>query len=395
MIAKRLIAATMFASVLGGAAGQSLAGRINTDEEGATHNARFCPVLADQLSRSDFQYSCEPSSGTAENIRRVMANPSELGYGQLDVFASKLANAEDASALVAVRTDDVRQCLFAVSKRRDLQSFGDLSGRSGELGFHLPPQQSASAETFGILQQIDSAGLGNAASVKNDASPDDAIRSALSEDNGVAFFVEFPDPDAPRFQLVRELGGHYVPIIDREILRQQFSGQKIYFAQETQVANADWLTTGRKVDTACTPVVLFTGAPEKIADAEARKDHEDLIATVRALRTEALLPQESTVARVIARTKELSAASAEKLMQASEKAKEQAQPYIERAKEATDKAVEAAKPALEKAKEYGLKFYEKAREGLKEFMGTKPEDGGQPSGDPPATSEPPSEQPKQ
>src|SRR5690606_32399748 len=275
---------------------------------------------------------------------------------------------------------DVRQCLFAVTKRRDLQSFGDLSGRSTELNFHLPPQQSGSADTFAILQQIDPTGLGKASIVKHEASPDDAIRSALSEENGVAFFVDFPDPDAPRFALVRELGGHYVPIIDREILRQQIGGQKIYFAQETQVANADWLTTARKVDTACTPVVLFTGAPEKIADPEARKDHEDLIATIKALRTEALLPDESTIARVIARTKELSATSAERLMQASEKAREQARRYSHRAKEATEKAVEAAKPALEKAKEYGIRFYEKAREGLKELMGTKPEDG-QPFGD--------------
>lgn len=392
MIAKQLITAAVFASALAVAAAQGLAGRINTDEEGGTYNDRFCPILADQLSRSDFSYSCEPSSGTAENIRRVMTDPSELGYGQLDVFASKLANADDAGALVPVRTDDVRQCLFAVTKRRDLQSFGDLSGRSTELNFHLPPQQSGSADTFAILQQIDPTGLGKASIVKHEASPDDAIRSALSEENGVAFFVDFPDPDAPRFALVRELGGHYVPIIDREILRQQIGGQKIYFAQETQVANADWLTTARKVDTACTPVVLFTGAPEKIADPEARKDHEDLIATIKALRTEALLPDESTIARVIARTKELSATSAERLMQASEKAREQARPYIDRAKEATDKAVEAAKPALEKAKEYGIRFYEKAREGLKELMGTKPEDG-QPSGDEPAPDAP-QEQPR-
>lgn len=384
MIAKHVLAATAFASLLGGAAGQAFAERINTGEEAGTYHARFCPVLADQLARAEFAYTCEPSSGTAENIREVMASPAQLGYGQLDVFAHRLANAEDAGAVVAVRTDDVRQCLFAVSTRRDLQSFGELSARAAELSFHLPPQESGSADTFGILQQIDAAGLGKAAAVQHAASAEQAIREALSQENAVAFFVEFPDPDDSRFALVRELGGHYVPIIDREILRQHIGGHKVYFAQETQVSNADWLTTARKVVTACTPMVLFTGSPEKIADPKARQDHEDLIATVRALRPETLLPHESTIARVIARTKELSAASAEKLMQASEKAKEQAQPYLERAKEATDKAVEAAKPALEKAKDYGLKMYERAREGLKEFMEPKPNDEQPPEGQPPA-----------
>ena len=108
-----------------------------------------------------------------------------------------------------------------------------------------------------------------------------------------------------------------------------------------------------------------------------------MIATVRALRTEMLLPQESTFARILARTKELSASSAEKLMQASERAKERARPYIQDAKEVTERAIEAAKPTLDKAKEYGRKFYEQAREGLKGLMDSNSE------------TEPPAAQPEE
>src|SRR5690606_9023339 len=203
--------------------------------------------------------------------------------------------------------------LFAVTKRRDLQSYGELSAHASELTFHLPPAESSSSGSFGILQQIDASGLGQPAAVQHEASAVDAIRAALSSDSAVAFFVDFPDPGDPRFELVNELGGHYVPLIDREILRRHIGGEKIYFAQETQVSNAAWLTSARKVVTACTPMVLFTGSPERIADPKLRQDHADMIATVRALRTEALLPQESTFTRVLTRTKELSASSAEKL----------------------------------------------------------------------------------
>lgn len=374
MIAKHCLAAMALVAGAAGAADQSFANRIYTGETTSTYHARFCPELVTTLARSELAYTCETSTGTAESIRKVTASPSALGYGQLDVFASELAKSDEPGVIAALRKDDVRQCLFAVTKRRDLQSYGELSARAPELGFHLPPPESSSSGSFGILQQIDSAGLGQAAAVQHEASAEDAIRAALSNENAVAFFVEFPDPDDSRFELIHELGGHYVPIIDREILRRHIGGEKIYFAQETQVSNAEWLTSARKVVTACTPMVLFTGSPERITDPKVRQDHEDMIATVRALRTEALLPEESTFTRVLTRTKELSASSAEKLMQASERAKERAKPYIEDAREATDKAIEAAKPALEKAKEYGLRFYEKAREGIKELMG--PDSGG-------------------
>lgn len=391
MVGKRCLAAMIFVLGTAGAADQSFAGRIHTGDETGTLHARFCPELVSILAQSELAYTCQTSTGTAANVREVMASPSELGYGQLDIFASELANLNGAGAIIPLRKDDARQCLFAVTKRRDLQSFGELSALAAQLKFHLPPEDSNSSGTFRILQEIDAAGVGQAAAVQHEASAEDAIRAALASENAVAFFVEFPNPNDTRFALVRELGGHFVPIIDRDILRHHIGGEKIYFAQETQVSNAEWLTSARKAVTACTPMVLFTGTPEKITDAKARQDHEDMIATVRALRTEMLLPQESTFARILARTKELSASSAEKLMQASERAKERARPYIEDAKEATDRAIEAAKPALNKAREYGRKFYDQAREGLKGLMDSESDE----TEPPVAQSEEPRNEPQQ
>jgi len=39
---------------------------------------------------------------------------------------------------------------------------------------------------------------------------------------------------------------------------------QIYFAQETQVENAQWIKSARKIVTACTPLVVFTGAVDTV-----------------------------------------------------------------------------------------------------------------------------------
>jgi hypothetical protein len=192
-------------------------------------------------------------------------------------------------------------------------------------------------------------------------------------------FVQFADPDNERFAMVRKLGGHIVPVIDRAILRQEIDGKKIYFAQETQVENAQWIKQGRKLVTACTPLVLFTGHPDRVQGEQARKDHRDLIRTVGDLKAGSLLPEESLFQKLVKRTKELSAVSTEKVLEATEQAREKAKPYtdkaleaaketVDQAKQATERATEAAKPYIDKTKEAAQKAYEDALKAAKELM---------------------------
>lgn len=369
------ISAAVFVSTIGLMAAEVRASsQIYTVADTEVLLSRYCPELATQLARAKLDYTCAATPGTADAVKRVNAEPREIGIGQLDVFAHEASKFANPGAFRIIRSDDLRQCLFAVARRKDLTNFGELSAHAPNLRFVLPPPETGSSDTFRILQQIDAAGLGRANRVDHTTNAEEAVRHALSADDTVAFFVQFPDPEDPAFKLVREMGGHFIPLIDREVLRRQINGDKIYFAQETQVANADWLASGQHVVTTCTPTVVFTGSPANITDNRARQDHEDLIATVRALKSEALLPPESGFARILKRTKELSATSAEQLMKASEQAREKAAPYLESAKEAADKAIEAAKPALERAKEYGINAYERAREGLKELMAPKKQD---------------------
>jgi hypothetical protein len=358
-----LLALTALAcGALAAGAMPAAANRINTGGEAGAYHKNFCPALARELKVAQFDYQCTPSAGTRENIERVLGDPRQLGYGQLDVFALESRQLKAESALTLVRQDDVRECVFAVTRNKDITNWGALAGNAGRLRFIVPPVGSGSFGTFQFLRSIDAEGLGRAKSVTNAATTEDAIREALSADDTVSLFVQFADPGSERFELVRKLGGHVVPVIDRTILRQEVGGRKVYFAQETQVENAQWVKSARKVVTACTPLVVFTGAPETVSGEQARKDHADLIRTVSALKPGALLPEESLFQRLVKRTRELSAVSTEKLLEVTEQAREKAKPYTEKAIEAAREASEQAKQAAERAGEAAKPYYDKGKD---------------------------------
>ena len=88
--ARLAVAAAIFALIapFGGPAmaTQANTGQINTGEAGGAYHASFCPALAAQLQLAQFDYRCATSSGTRENMDRVLADPRQLGYGQLDAF---------------------------------------------------------------------------------------------------------------------------------------------------------------------------------------------------------------------------------------------------------------------------------------------------------------------
>jgi hypothetical protein len=359
------------------------ANRINTGAADGPYHVNFCPVLAHELQLAQFDYSCAPSTGTRENLERVVADPRQLGYAQLDAFVLASTQLAAATALSIVRQDDVRQCLYALTRNRELTNWGELAANAQRLRFILPPPDSAAANSFQFLQTIDPGGLGKAQLVRHAASTETAIAEGLSAEDTVSLIVQFPDPESERFGQIHDLGGHVVPVIDRTILRQEAAGKKIYFAQETQVENPRWTRSGRKIVTACTPMLLFTGNADKVAE-KVRKDHEDLIRTIAALQPQALMPQESLFSKLLKRTKELSASSTEKMLEATEQARAKARPYTdkametaretaEQAKQAAERASEAAKPYLDKSKEAAQKAYDDAMKMAKELMEKKPE----------------------
>jgi hypothetical protein len=338
------------------------ANQINTGDATGAYHATFCPEIETQLGRAKFDHKCTTSSGTLENMKRVAADPRQLGYGQLDVMALEAEALGGAKTFSRVRMDDVRECVFAVTRNREITNWGDIAANASKLRFIVGPKDSGAAGTFRYLQKIDADGIGKGATVINASDTNEALDLALSADNTVAVFVQFPDPDNARFKKIQDGGGHIVAVLDRAILRQQLDGQKVYFAQETQVANVKWLKGGQKVVTACTPLVLFTGAADKVSGDKARQDHKDMIATIAALKPEALMPKESVWVRAWKKTRELSGSSVEKMVVLTEQAREKAKPIL-------GKAVEATKPALDKAKELGGQAIDKAKKATEEIIG--------------------------
>ncbi len=318
---------------------------INTAGETGAYHGAFCPVLAERLKAAGHDSRCRVSNGTSENLARVAATPSEIGYGQLDVLALEMPQYGGASQFRRLRVDDARECIFAVTRAKDLTNFGEVAVKASELKFILPPETSGSAGTFRFLKRIDPYAFGQARDVLHAADADEAIRIALSSDNAVALFVQVPDPENARFKLINALGGHIVPVIDRTILEQKLEGRQVYFAQETQIETARWLRSSAKVVTTCTPLVVFTGTSQRIADEALRKRHAAMATAISALRGDDLMPQQTFFARVLKRTRELTSVGAQKFVEFSEKAREKAAPLIEKAREAARQAVEQAKPA--------------------------------------------------
>ncbi|MEL6746501.1 MAG: hypothetical protein AAFO79_01605 [Pseudomonadota bacterium] len=358
------VAAAGVAGLLACAAvGAAQANQINTGGVNGAYFSNFCPPVSERLKQSQLDYACNPTAGSRENIERIADNPSEIGFAQADIYLleSQIAGAEKFQIL---RNDIARECLFIVTKNQEITSFGEVSALAEYVNFVLPPEQSGSAATFELLRQIDPNGLGKARNVTYARSTDEALDAALSQDDTFTLFVQFPNGNNPRFKKIAEQKGAVVPVLDRAILRQEVRGEKIYFAQQTEIENPKFVREAREVVTACTPIVLFTGASNLIEDDEARRDHQDLVRTVKAIPADDLRPQESFFRRMLRKARELSSKSVTKALDLAEEAREKAGPLIaetrKRAGEITNQAIDKAGELADQARKEGAELLDDA-----------------------------------
>ncbi len=325
------------------------AGQIHTGGKSGAYHTTFCPRLKKVLRNAHFPFTCQTSEGSLANIARVKDVPDDIGFAQLDVFALDRAESGISAPLKSMRTDLARECLFLITKDRSLENFGDVSKRADQLTFVLPPTESGPAATFRFLQKIDPDGLGRATKVTHAASTMDAIEKAMTAKRGtVALFVQFPNPDNARFKLVNAMDGHFIPVIDRNILHQTVDGHKVYFAQETLVTHPKFWKQGTRVVTACTPIVIFTGNPDHFPPGQERVDQQDMIRTVKAAPRTQLLPEKGMLKSIWSETKSLSASALARVLEAAEKAREAKLPSLG---EITEKTRQYSREALEVTKE--------------------------------------------
>ena len=307
--------------------------QIHTGGASGSYHTAFCPLLRQRLDSLGTVHGCSTSDGSSANIRRVVRNPAHFAFSQLDVFALESKILGGSSRFSIVRSGDVRECVIAVTRNKSLTNFGELAVNAEDLRFVLPPEQSGSARTFAYLQQLDPKGLGRARRVNYSSGTDEAIRAALADNSAVTFFVQFPDPKNERFKLIKRLGGHIVPVVDGTILSQQIGGQSVYFAQDTGISQQPhlWNWVGKRVITACTPMILMTGNSNRVQGISNRQEHERLIAILRGTERNLLVPRTDRFRAIVQRSREISRRAKEHFIRLSADARERALPLFERA----------------------------------------------------------------
>ncbi len=348
---------------------------LHTGEKTGAYYNKFCPTIKKAAKDKNLMFDCRPSQGSLDNLDKVIANPNDFGLAQYDLFSLKYTNQSNQPAFKPIRDDLGKECLFLVTKNKLMKNFGDVVASAPYMNFILPPESSGHAGTFKYLQSIDPSGIGKAGKVTHAASTEDAITSALAQEDNVTLFVHFPNADNKLFNLVNENRGHFVPVISKEILAQETQGRKVYSAEETDVANPKWHESGKKVVTACTPMVLFTGKSDLISDPSEKAAHEKAVTALQEMPADKLRPTKGWFSKLWTNTKAVSAKGVEGLVDATEKARKASSPYLRKAKEMTQDAVDAAKPTYEKAKEKTKETldaakptYEKAKEKTKEAL---------------------------
>jgi hypothetical protein len=280
------------------------------------------------LANAYFQgYACTPSAGTVQNIQRVLAQPTNIGFAQLDVFAREAAQRPaEFERLNVIRTDIACEGLWMVTKNPDLD-FGRILGLARRIQFVLPAQGSGSTASFNYLRSIDPDGLGRApdSNITYMNTATDVINRIADSTNGeVGFFVQFADPRNANIKLMVERGLRVVPVISREILRARVGEQSVYNAQTFTLAGGGLFGIGGRAvtaTTACTPVALFTGAPGAFADRNGQDDAREMIQRLSQVPRDAMMPQDGAIQGILRSATRLSQAAVDQAVAGVDAAK--------------------------------------------------------------------------
>lgn len=260
----------------------------------------FGPLLLDLLDSEFFDYELQTSSGSGENIDRVLENPLAIGMVQSDVLAFRSTlNSEVANQVTVIRADIAHECLYAVTLEVNLgrlANWGDVVAYSHRLRFVSGPENSGSAQTFRFLQTIEGR-LANVREMNHLESTDAAIQAVIDGTADIAFFVQFPDTSNPRFERINEERLAFVPVVDRAMLRQTLpNGDRTYVPLDVKVTSADLLSWRgvNRILTACTPLSYISGRPESLPGGSSESlDLREMIQVVQTAPIESLQPSES------------------------------------------------------------------------------------------------------
>lgn len=300
-------------SFLAGSPPADAAGNIFTGGEKGAYFSLFCPPLPGALQSKYFPgYKCVPSNGTVDNIGKVLASPTDIGFAQLDVFAEKAKADPTLTQKLTIIRELACEGLWLVTKNAGLTNYGDVLGYARRIPFVLPPETSGAAATFHSLMVMDPDGLGRSRNISYAESATAMLeRVAASAEGEVGFFVQFADPSNANIQFVVEKKLTVLPLVSRDMISLQVDGVNVYKVQEFTLED-EWLDT--TATTACTPAVIFTGNPASMTDPLDQADQQEMIEAIRSVPDKDLRPQVGAIAALMAKIKSLSGDALDKLI---------------------------------------------------------------------------------
>lgn len=259
----------------------AIAQKIHAGSATGSYTNDFCPQVQAALKQQYFDHQCTTSQGSGDNVEKVLASPNDVGLGQFDVVAQAVD--QNPGMLSVVDPGIGLECLYAVTNELNVDN---LKGLSPRMPVALPPEKSGSTGTFKYLQTLDE-GLAQLRNITYYDSAKAAVDAVVSGQAALAFFVQFANTKNEVFQTINDANLNFVPVINRQILRREVAGQRVYQPQEVVVTPAGLLDriTGKKdqtIVTTCLPVVLFTGNPENM-EGTARQDQEDIVKQLAAV----------------------------------------------------------------------------------------------------------------
>lgn len=272
---------------------------IHTGGTGGAYFNTFCPPLVPVLKNAQFMgYQCTASNGTVDNINKVLAHPTDIGFVQLDVLARELQAKPELNDKLTLVRQLACEGLWLITKNPRIKDYGDVLGLSRRLPFILPAEGSGSAATFEYIKSIDPDGLGRARNVRHTKDATAVINEvAAATDGAVGLFVQFADPENPNIKLIGEKGLTVIPVVSREIIQAKAGGQDVYQIQTFALKSGYF--SGKQAAAACTPVAIITGKPESFKDSNDKDNQVDMIKELTTVPEAKLLPQESRIANLI------------------------------------------------------------------------------------------------
>lgn len=282
----------------------------------------LCPALVDGLRNEGFTPTCQDTTGSLDNITKLLADPTAVAFVQGDAFANwAAANPADAKKIVIIRNDLASEGVYFVSK--NVKTFGDVVRIITRVKIVLPPKTSGAAQTFenlkAVLPQVFS--KVDASQITYADSAAAAVDLALANDNTIALFVQLPDPTNPLFKTIIDKKGNFIPLVARALLEQKVNGQNVYALETRPVAPAGIVKSAVEVTTIATPITIITQSTDNIPEAgNARVNHDDLIKTIKTLAKEKLLPKAGPTASLFNRAFTATKAAGSALVDETEKA---------------------------------------------------------------------------